>query len=182
MDVALVSRFSALLALVVGVGAVAVWLSVLWPGGPLRGVRLGLEPVALPLAFLVAGACLAGSLYFSEVAHFVPCKLCWFQRIGMYPLAVILGIAAIRRDPSVRRYALPLAAIGGFVSIYHVQLERFPDQTTFCSADAPCSLPPLQEFGFVTLAFMALCGFLAISALLVVARRPAPARQEPPAR
>ena len=179
MDVALVSRFSALLALVAAVGAIAVWTSVLWRGGPLRGLRLGLEPVALPLAFLVAATCMVGSLYFSEVAHFVPCKLCWFQRIGMYPLAVLLGIAAFRKDRTVGLYALPLAALGGLVSIYHVQLERFPDQKTFCSVEAPCSLPPLQEFGFVTLAFMALCGFLAISALLVVALRSAPSRQEP---
>lgn len=178
MDVAAVSRFSALLALLVGVAAVAVWLSVVWSSGPLRGLREGLTPVALTLGFLIAAGATSGSLYFSEVAHFVPCKLCWFQRIAMYPLALILGIAALRRDRTIWRYGGPLAALGGLVSIYHVQLERFPDQTTFCSAEAPCSLPPIQEFGFVTLAFMALCAFAAITSLLAVSRRSSPQHQE----
>ena len=85
---------------------------------------------------------MTGSLYFSEVAHFVPCRLCWYQRIAMYPLVLLLGIATLRRDRGIRLYAIPLAAIGAAVSIYHVQLERFPDQASFCSLEAPCNLPP----------------------------------------
>ncbi|MEA3215491.1 MAG: hypothetical protein QOJ19_1647, partial [Acidimicrobiia bacterium] len=127
-------------------------------------------PVALQLALGVALVATLGSLYLSEVANFPPCRLCWYQRIAMYPLAVILGIAALRRDVDIRRYAIPLAAIGAAISTYHIQLERFPEQRTFCSVDAPCNIPPVQEFGFVTLAVMALCGFTAIIALLAVAR------------
>ena len=83
-------------------------------------------PAALTLAAGVAVVATLGSLYYSEVADFPPCRLCWFQRIGMYPLAVILPVAAWRRDRQVRWYALPLAVGGGAVSIYHVLVERFP--------------------------------------------------------
>ncbi len=75
-------------------------------------VAEAVDDAALWIAFLVAGTATAGSLYFSEVANFVPCQLCWYQRIAMYPLAVILLVAAIRRDRSVRWYAGPLAAGG----------------------------------------------------------------------
>ena len=166
------SRFFALLALVAGGGAVVVGASALARRGPLAELRAALAPIALPLAWAVATVCMAGSLYFSEVAHFVPCRLCWYQRIAMYPLVLLLGIAAVRRDVAICLYAIPLAAIGAAVSIYHVQLERFPEQATFCSVEAPCNLPPVQQFGFVTLAVMALCGFAAIVALLAVARAP----------
>src|SRR3954470_16418728 len=166
------SRFFALLALVAGAGAVVVGASALARRGPLAELRAALAPIALPLAWAVAAVCMVGSLYFSEVAHFVPCRLCWYQRIAMYPLVLLLGIAAARRDVAIRLYAIPLAAIGAAVSIYHVQLERFPEQATFCSLEAPCNIPPVQQFGFVTLAVMALCGFAAIVALLAIARAP----------
>src|SRR3954452_6304066 len=90
----------------------------------------------------------------------------------MYPLVLLLGIAAACPDVAIRLYAIPLAAIGAAVSIYHVQLERFPKQATFCSLEAPCNIPPVQQFGFVTLAVMALCGFAAIVVLLAVAHDP----------
>jgi disulfide bond formation protein DsbB len=172
VDVATMSRFFALLALVAGAGAVVVGASALARRGPLAELRAALAPIALPLAWAVAAVCMVGSLYFSEVAHFVPCRLCWYQRIAMYPLVLLLGIAAARRDVAIRLYAIPLAAIGAAVSIYHVQLERFPEQATFCSLEAPCNIPPVQQFGFVTLAVMALCGFAAIVALLAIARAP----------
>jgi disulfide bond formation protein DsbB len=170
VDVATMSRFFALLAVVAGGGALVVGASAFARRGPLAELRAALAPAALPLAWLVAAVCMAGSLYFSEVAHFVPCRLCWYQRIAMYPLVLLLGIAAVRRDVAIRLYAIPLATIGAAVSIYHVQLERFPEQATFCSVDVPCNVPPVQELGFVTIAVMALCGFAAIVALLAIAR------------
>jgi Disulfide bond formation protein DsbB len=178
VDVATMSRFFALLAFVAGAGAIVVTASALARRGPLVELRAALAPLALPLAWLVAAVCMAGSLYFSEVAHFVPCRLCWYQRIAMYPLVLLLGIAVLRRDRAIRLYAIPLASIGAAISIYHVQLERFPDQATFCSLEAPCTIPPVEQFGFVTLAVMALCGFAAIIALLAIARPP---RQDAPA-
>ena len=129
---------------------------------------------ALWIAFLVAGVAMAGSLYFSEVADFVPCRLCWFQRIAMYPLAVILLVAAIRRDRPVRWYVVPVAAIGACVSLYHYVIEWQPGARgrRCLRGDGPsCSDVWFREFGFVTLAFMALCGFVAIIVLNTVATR-----------
>ena len=176
------ARLCALLALVAGAGAVLVGLSTRARSGPLAQLRHDLGPVALPLAAVVAATAMAGSLYFSEVANFTPCPLCWYQRCAMYPLALLLVMAAVRRDVGVRRYAIPLALVGAAVSIYHVQLERFPDQASLCTLDGPsCSAPPVEQFGFVTLAVMALCGFAAIVALLAVARPTRPPSSEPTA-
>jgi len=130
-----------------------------------------LGPSALWLAFLVALTATLGSLYLSEVAHFVPCKLCWYQRIAMYPLVPILAIAAWKRDFSVVRYVVPLAVIGAAISIYHYQLERFPSQASVsCSADAPCTVVWIWKFHFVSIPLMALSGFALIVALVLVAR------------
>jgi disulfide bond formation protein DsbB len=130
-----------------------------------------LGPSALWLAFLVALTATLGSLYLSEVAHFVPCKLCWYQRIAMYPLVPILGIAAWKRDTGVARYAIPLALIGAAISIYHYQLERFPNQASVsCSAEAPCTVVWIWKFHFVSIPFMALSAFALIVALVLVAR------------
>ncbi len=131
--------------------------------------RLG--PVALPLAALIGLTAMLGSLYYSEVKHYAPCALCWYQRIAMYPLPVIVGLAAWKGDTQVRRYVIPLAAIGAVISIYHYQLEWFPDQTSVaCSATGvPCNAPYFREFGFISLAYMALSGFLAVAWLTWIA-------------
>ena len=123
------------------------------------------------LAFAVAAIAMSGSLYYSEVAHFVPCELCWFQRIAMYPLAVILLVAAITSDTRAWRYVVPIAAIGLLISVYHYQLELFPDQPTVCSTTLPCSVRWVSVYGFVSIAFMAGAGFIAILALQLAMAR-----------
>ena len=173
MSVLAVSTFLALLALV-ALGFV-VLSAVLWSAkrlgllhGVIRTLRRFLGSSALWLAALVAIVATSGSLYFSEVAHFVPCALCWYQRIAMYPLAVILAIAAWRGDVDVRRYVVPLAGIGALISLYHIGVERLPGLPTgSCSLDVPCDLIWVERFGFVTIPVMALAGFLAIITLLV---------------
>lgn len=170
MDVAATSRFLALLAFVAVGGAVAVSALRLLPGAGPAGLRSDVGRVAPWLAAAVAVASTGGSLYYSEIAGFVPCELCWFQRIAMYPLAVILPVAAVRGDRSVGRHALPLAMLGAAVSIYHVQLQAFPDQSTSCDAAAPCTVREVTAFGFVTIPMMALAGFVAITALLLAGR------------
>ena len=126
----------------------------------------------LVLAAGVAVTCTLGSLYLSEVANFLPCKLCWFQRIAMYPLAVILGVAAYKKDHTVLRYVVPIAAIGASISTYHYLLERFPQIASSASCDptAPCTVVWIWQFHFISIPFMALSGFAAIVALLFWAR------------
>lgn len=168
--------FTSVLALGAAALAVAVVVGWLFRGRneTVDGLLIAVSDAALWIAFLVAGVATAGSLYFSEVADFIPCRLCWFQRIAMYPLAVILLVAAIRRDRSVQWYAVPVAAAGACVSIYHYLIEWNPDLEVgdACAATGPsCSDVWFREFGFVTLSFMALCGFVAVMVLTLVGAR-----------
>lgn len=160
-------RFFSLLALLAGGLAIVIVGARLVPVGH-QFIDM-IRPLRIALAWLIAAVAMAGSLYFSENANFVPCKLCWFQRIAMYPLALLLLIAALRRDDSIRRYAVPLAIVGGAISTYHYVIEWRPSLGTgTCDITAPCTVPWFRQFGFVSLAFMALCGFAAIIALLTL--------------
>ena len=127
-------------------------------------------PSARLTAWLVATVATLGSLYYSEIANFVPCRLCWYQRICMYPLAVILLIGLLRRDRGVRWYAAPFVIVGAPLALYHWLVERVAwfAEGSSCSAEAPCSVPWFQELGYVTLAFMAMSAFLLIGTLLIV--------------
>jgi len=161
------------LACWVAVGVVVVLAVVRrrWPGGRLAGVFDGLCPNALWLAWGVALVSTLGSLYYSEIAHFTPCKLCWYQRICMYPLAVILLVAAVRRDRKIWVYVMAQAVIGAGFAIYHTQLQAFPSQgSSFCTTLEPCTVRYVWEFGFVSLPFMALSAFVFIITMLLVAR------------
>lgn len=163
--------FSSMLAIVAAAGIVVVLgarlLTPSWSFA--RQVSEGLHGVSTWLAWLVAAVSTAGSLYFSEVADYVPCRLCWFQRICMYPLAGILLVAALRRDRGVKWYALPLAVAGLAVSTYHYVIEWKPSLGDgACSVGPSCTDIWFREFGFVTLAFMAWAGFAVILALLFV--------------
>jgi len=165
-----VTLFFALLALVAGVGAVVVAAIVVASrrSPAAADARDGIGRVALGFAAAVASTATLGSLYLSEVAHFTPCTLCWYQRIAMYPLAVVLVMAAVRRDWAIRPYALTLALIGVPISVYHLLLERFPTlERDICSTSVPCTLIWVEELGFLTIPTMALAGFLAVAALLV---------------
>lgn len=166
-----VELFTSLLSLVALGGAVLLILArLLAPhvGFAAEAVR-AVSSVAVPLAWLVATSATLGSLYFSEVAHFTPCRLCWYQRTAMYPLAVILFVAMLRRDRSVKWYAVPVAALGAVVSAYHYLIEWKPSfDSGSCDVTVPCTIPWFRELGFVTLAFMAFAGFVAIITLLTV--------------
>jgi disulfide bond formation protein DsbB len=151
------------LAIVAGFGALALVVArLLAPAVPAAGL-LGARIVSwrAPLTLLVAAVATAGSLYFSEVVHYVPCRLCWFQRVAMYPITVIALVGLLRRDRGARWYLLPLAAIGLLISSYHYLIEWKPAlDTGACALFGPaCSDIWFRSFGFVTLAFMALCGF-----------------------
>ena len=165
--------FFSLLTVVAGLGAIGlIVLRVLAGFGNERAARFGaaIGDAATWLAFLVAATATLGSLYFSEIADFVPCRLCWFQRIAMYPLAPVLLVGAIRRDPGVRWYAAPIAVIGAAIAGYHTLIEWRPElDTGTCELTGPsCTAFWFREFGFITLATMALVGFLTILTLLFV--------------
>ncbi len=173
MTVATVNRFLALLALAAGVGAV-ITVGLLAAGDRSGAVaaRQRLAPAAVWLAWLVAFVATTGSLYYSEVAGFEPCRLCWYQRIAMYPLVILLARGWWRHDRAVAGYVLPLAVIGGSISVYHYSLQQFPRlDIGACAADIPCSAAWVWEFGFISIPYMALSGFALIAALMLLVRR-----------
>ena len=140
--------------------------------GPLLGIRSAVWGYELWLAFVVTAVATGGSLFFSEVANFVPCELCWFQRIFMYPLAIVTLLAAIANDHRVSRYLLPLPVIGAGISVYHILVEeRVVGQTTACLISAPggCAVKWIDEFGYVTIPVLALTAFVLAFAFLAFA-------------
>jgi disulfide bond formation protein DsbB len=160
-------RFFSLLALLAGSGAIGLVVLRVVPSG--RPVLARIGEAAPWLAWLVTATAMFGSLYFSESQHFEPCKLCWYQRIAMYSLVVVLLVGNLRRDRNVAWYAVPLAGIGIIISIYHYLIEWFPQfEATSCSITVPCTATWFREFGFVTLSFMAMCGFAAVLALMLL--------------
>lgn len=125
---------------------------------------------------MVAVAATLGSLYYSEVAGFVPCTYCWYQRIAMYPIAVIAPLAVALRDRSALRYSLALGGIGLVISVYHIQLQLFPDQASnSCALTSPCTAKWVEAFGFMTIPQMAGISFAIIVTVSAIGLRARPA-------
>lgn len=126
---------------------------------------------ALYLAWLVALISTLGALFVGEVMGRTPCVLCWYQRIAMFPLAVVLAIACYVSDDSVRRYVLPLAIIGGAIALWHSLLFAgiVPETVQPCTRGGPsCSGEDQILFEFLPLPFMSLAAFVSIVLLLTV--------------
>lgn len=158
------STLLALLSLVAIVGALALVVFRIVKG-PEAALIFGDK--AVWLAWAVALVATFGSLVYSEVIHFVPCRLCWFQRIAMYPMSIVLLVGAIRRDFQVKYYALPLSLLGLGISIYHYLVQTFPSlEGGACDPSNPCSAKYVDIFGFVSIPFMAGAGFMVIAVLL----------------
>jgi disulfide bond formation protein DsbB len=122
------------------------------------------------LSWAVSLVATLGSLYFSEVMKFTPCTLCWYQRILMYPLVIILGIAAVRKDYRQAVYVIPMAAVGGSISLFHYLTQK----TSLFSAVAdacgmiPCNMQYINWLGFITIPFLALTAFVLIILLQIL--------------
>jgi disulfide bond formation protein DsbB len=174
--------FFAVLAVVALAGSVLMVLARIIPAVSTVRFLDAMHRVNLWLAALVAVVATVGSVYASEWGHWIPCRFCWFQRIFMYSLAVLLVVAAVRRDRGVKWYGVTLATIGLLLSSWHILLERgVVQESAECKASVPCAIPWMISFSGrdgvslqpthwwgVTLAVMAWCGFAAIIALLVL--------------
>jgi disulfide bond formation protein DsbB len=174
ITVGTVERFYAILALlaigamvlVVGLRVLATWSDLALDA--YAAVARIVQPRAMAVVWVVALLATVGSLYFSEVAGFTPCTLCWYQRIAMYPFVVLFGVATLRRARYVTG-APALAAIGALVAGYHVALEWVPSiDTGACAAAAPCTYVWFREFGIFSLPALALTAFLLILTVLLV--------------
>lgn len=132
-----------------------------------------LKSLLLPLAFLQAVVAMTGSLYFSEVMHLVPCVLCWYQRITMYPLVLITLVGMLRKDAKIYQYVLPLSITGFLIASYHVLLYYgiLPESIAPCQAGISCTTRTIEWFGFVTIPLLSWTAHLVISGLMLVAWR-----------
>jgi disulfide bond formation protein DsbB len=159
-----VNRFLGILAVVALVVTVAAIVMLVT-----RRVPDWARDAALPMAAAIAAMTTLGSLYYSEIAGYPPCTLCWYQRIAIYPQVVVLGVAAWRRDRTVLLPSGILATIGIAISTWHVIIERNPALAGPCDPSNPCTLKWVEEFGFLTIPAMALIAGISFLALTLVA-------------
>lgn len=125
--------------------------------------------VSLYLAWTLALASTLGSLFFSEVMLLPPCKLCWYQRICMYPLVAILTVGILRNDRVVSFYALPLSLIGLATALYHNLLyyHWIPESLAPCTEGVSCTSRQIEWLGFMTIPLLALVAFTVMTLLLL---------------
>lgn len=131
--------------------------------------EIKLSEVLPYLAWIIALVATAGSLFFSEVMQLPPCVLCWYQRIAMYPLVLIIGIGIITRDSRMKIYALPISLIGLAISIYHNLLYYgiLPESIAPCTEGISCTSRQIEWLGFITIPLMALTAFVLVNMCLL---------------
>jgi len=137
------------------------------------GVKKERRITIVLLCFLVASIATLGSLFFSEIMGFVPCSMCWYQRIFMYPLVLIFLINILYPDDKVFKYALPLVVTGLFFSIYHnlLMFDIIPESIVPCVSGVPCSTEYINWFGIITIPFLSLLSYLALFVLILLGRK-----------
>jgi disulfide bond formation protein DsbB len=135
--------------------------------------KLDRDWLLLFAAWLLVASASVGSLFFSEIMDLPPCSLCWYQRVFMFPLALVLFMGLFPFDPKVVRYALPLSVAGGLVALYHVLLQAgvIPERAAPCTQGVSCSDVDLLLFGFVSIPLLSLLAFVAVTALLIITLR-----------
>jgi disulfide bond formation protein DsbB len=119
----------------------------------------------LYLAWIQALTAMLGSLYYSEIKHYTPCSLCWYQRILMYPLVLIIAVGILRKDKNLPYYVLPLSILGWFTALYHILLQKgiLPEAVAPCSIGASCATKYTGYFGFITIPVMSFTAFTVIN-------------------
>ena len=156
---------------IVGLFLLAILFALVRIYVPLDGIRRLLWGYELWAGFVVAAIATGGSLFFSQIAGYPPCEMCWFQRICMYPLSLLLLLIAWRGDYRAARYLLPFPVVGAGVSIYHLLIENHVvAEPTACQVGgAGCAAKWINEFGYMTIPTLALTGFLLLIGFLVLA-------------
>ena len=125
------------------------------------------------ICFIIASVATLGSLFFSEIMNFIPCTMCWYQRIFMYPLVLIFLINLLYPDDKLFKYSMPLVATGLFFSIYHnlLMFDIIPESVVPCVSGVPCSTEYINWFGFVTIPLLSFVAYFMLFILLVLGKR-----------
>ena len=135
--------------------------------------QLASAPAVSYVAWAQAALATTGSLYFSEISGFLPCLLCWYQRIAMYPLVIVLGVGILRRERKLYQYVLPFSVIGGLIALFHVLLYYgvFEESEQTCRAGVSCTTKYVEYFGFVTIPLLSFLAFALITVCMLVLYR-----------
>ena len=135
--------------------------------------KLDTNWLLLLAAWLLVTTSTLGSLFFSVVMELPPCSLCWYQRMFMFPLVLVLFMGLFPFDPKVVRYALPLSTVGTAVALYHMLLQAgvIPENLAPCSQGVSCADVDLLVFGFASIPILSLFAFGAVTALLITISR-----------
>jgi disulfide bond formation protein DsbB len=122
------------------------------------------------LAWIIALLSMVGSLFFSEVMQFPPCVLCWYQRIAIYPLVLIIGVGVVLRDWRMKYYALPVCLSGLAIAIYHNLLYYgfISESITPCTQGVSCTETQIEWLGFITIPLLSLAAFVIIGLCLLL--------------
>ena len=139
----------------------------------LSQTMLLLKKYALYIAFIIALSAMFGSLYFSEILKLPPCLLCWWERILMYPLVLIIAVGIIRKDEKLYQYVLPFSILGMAVAFYHylLYIKVIPESLSPCTVGVSCVTPQIDWFGFINIPLMSLAAFTIITVIMIVFRR-----------
>lgn len=139
----------------------------------MKQVQQFLTKNILYIALLQSIAALLGSLYYSEIKNYTPCTLCWYQRILMYPLVILITVGILKKDKHLDHYILPMSILGTLVAFYHVLLQKgiLPETIAPCVIGASCLTKHVGYFGFITIPVMSLTAFVVITICMVVYRK-----------
>ena len=131
--------------------------------------NINLSEASAYAAWIVALVATVGSLFFSEVMQFAPCVLCWYQRIALFPLVLIIGAGIVMRDQRMKYYALPVCLSGMAVAVYHNLLYYgiIPKSISPCTEGASCTEVQIEWFGFITIPLLSLAAFVSIALCLL---------------
>lgn len=129
------------------------------------------QKIWLYLAWATALMATLGSLYFSEIAKFPPCVLCWYQRICLYPIALLIPIGLLKKDHNIPYFVLPLSLIGLMISTFHNLLyyKVLPESAAPCMAGVSCTTKFIEWFGFITIPFLSLTALTIITVCMMMA-------------
>ncbi len=177
--VAAIAKLLAILTVLADIGIVLFFGSLLlspipWVKKTREAVLKKVAPFARVLAFLIALTAMSGSLFYSEVAKFTPCLLCWWQRIFMYPQVLLIAVGIIKNDKDITDYSMAMSSVGGLIALYHYYIQLGGNKFIPCSTvgySVSCSQRFSLEFGYITIPMMALSAFIAIFLLMWIVKK-----------
>lgn len=173
--VEIATQIFSILTIIAQATVVILFVSLLFKHRITKQISAFFAKYALLFGFIVALVATLGSLYYSEVAGYTPCKLCWYQRILMYPQVILLGLGYARKDKNIVFYSIVMSTLGAGIALYHylIQIGTI-DEILPCTTvgySVSCAEKFVMTYGYITIPMMSLSAFLLILVLMLVLRK-----------